>query len=51
MKIIVIKDRPKELLEQLTNVWETYKCSDYDEQGRPYPIIYMKLNSRLRFST
>ena len=22
-----------------------YKCSDCDEQGRPHPIIYMKLNS------
>lgn len=29
----------------------SYKRSDYDEQGRPHPIIYMKLNSRLRFST
>ena len=29
---------------------EVYKRSEIDEQGNPYPILYMKLNNKENFN-
>lgn len=56
MKVIELTERSPQMLSQLFAIWErsvrathtmrfrTYKRTDCDEQGGPYPLYYMKLD-------
>ncbi len=48
MKIYEVKERTPQLLEQLLNIWEDSVRATHlflsDEEGNPYPLLYMKLD-------